>query len=258
MSCVRGSTIGHDVSQRTWQLQDGSLWREALRDLQAHGPLARHGARPPHPGDHDPDAWPDPETRQHQAHALRRAQPSRHEQPVQHALSRGCRLAGGGGRDPDHAAGGRGGNRDQRYRSPQELYGGRGRGRLCSPTPPWWHGVESTMQLGLFMMPQHPPTRTLYASWERDLALVRLADQLGYHEAWIGEHITETWENAPVPELLIAQALTMARQIALGTGVTLLPLHNPVDVAHRIAMLDHMAQGRFYWGVGVRSIPSDL
>ena len=43
------------------------------------------------------------------------------------------------------------------------------------------------MQLGLFMMPQHPPTRTLYASWERDLELVRLADQLGYHEAWL-EH----------------------------------------------------------------------
>jgi alkanesulfonate monooxygenase SsuD/methylene tetrahydromethanopterin reductase-like flavin-dependent oxidoreductase (luciferase family) len=114
------------------------------------------------------------------------------------------------------------------------------------------------MELGLFMMPQHPPTRTLYESWERDLALLQLADQLGYHEAWIGEHITETWENAPVPELLIAQAIKVTRQIILGTGVTLLPLHHPVDVAHRIAMLDHMAQGRFYWGVGVRSIPSDL
>jgi len=33
------------------------------------------------------------------------------------------------------------------------------------------------------------------------------ADRLGYHEAWIGEHITEMWENAPVPEFLIAQAL---------------------------------------------------
>jgi alkanesulfonate monooxygenase SsuD/methylene tetrahydromethanopterin reductase-like flavin-dependent oxidoreductase (luciferase family) len=87
---------------------------------------------------------------------------------------------------------------------------------------------------------------------------LQLADQLGYREAWIGEHITETWENAPVPELLIAQAIKMTRQIVLGTGVTLLPLHNPINLAHRIAMLDHMAQGRFYWGVGVRSIPSDL
>ena len=114
------------------------------------------------------------------------------------------------------------------------------------------------MELGLFMMPQHPPTRTLYDSWQRDFDLLCLADQLGYHEAWIGEHITETWENAPVPELLIAQALKMTQHLILGTGVTLLPLHDPVDLAHRIAMLDHMAQGRFYWGIGVRSIPSDL
>jgi alkanesulfonate monooxygenase SsuD/methylene tetrahydromethanopterin reductase-like flavin-dependent oxidoreductase (luciferase family) len=48
------------------------------------------------------------------------------------------------------------------------------------------------MKLGLFMMPQHPPSRSLYESWERDLELLTLADQLGYHEAWIGEHITES------------------------------------------------------------------
>jgi len=38
----------------------------------------------------------------------------------------------------------------------------------------------------------------------------------------------------------------------------MLPLHHPVDTAHRIAMLDHMARGRFYWGIGVRSLPTDL
>jgi alkanesulfonate monooxygenase SsuD/methylene tetrahydromethanopterin reductase-like flavin-dependent oxidoreductase (luciferase family) len=119
-----------------------------------------------------------------------------------------------------------------------------------------WGGTDHGT--GLVYDAATPPIRTLYESWERDLPLLQLADRLGYHEAWIGEHITETWENAPVPELLIAQALKMTRQIILGTRVTLLPLHNPVDVAHRIAMLDHMAQGRLYWGVGVRSIPSDL
>jgi alkanesulfonate monooxygenase SsuD/methylene tetrahydromethanopterin reductase-like flavin-dependent oxidoreductase (luciferase family) len=70
--------------------------------------------------------------------------------------------------------------------------------------------------------------------------------------------IPGTPPNAPVPELLIAQAIKMTQNLILGTGVTLLPLHDPVNLAHRIAMLDHMAQGRFYWGIGVRSIPSDL
>jgi len=114
------------------------------------------------------------------------------------------------------------------------------------------------MDFGLFMMPLHPPRRSFADSYDRDTTLLVQADQLGYHEAWIGEHITETWENAPVPELLIAKALARTERIILATGVTMLPLHHPVDTAHRIAMLDHMARGRFYWGIGVRSLPTDL
>ena len=108
------------------------------------------------------------------------------------------------------------------------------------------------------MMPLHPPHRSFSDSYDRDIELMVLADRLGYHEAWVGEHITETWENAPVPELLIAKALALTERIVLATGVTLLPLHHPVDTAHRIAMIDHMARGRFYWGIGTRSIPTDV
>ena len=114
------------------------------------------------------------------------------------------------------------------------------------------------MQFGLFMMPLHPPERSFVDSWDRDLAQIVLADRLGYHEVWIGEHLTERWENAPAPELLIAQALVKTERIILATGVTLLALHNPVEVAHRIAMLDHLARGRFYWGIGGGAIPTDL
>ena len=114
------------------------------------------------------------------------------------------------------------------------------------------------MKFGLFMMPLHPPTRSFADSYDRDIELLVLADRLGYTEAWIGEHITETWETAPVPELLISKALALTESMILATGVTLLPLHHPVDTAHRIAMLDHMARGRFYWGIGTRSAPGDL
>ena len=114
------------------------------------------------------------------------------------------------------------------------------------------------MRFGLFMMPLHPPERSFTDSYERDLAQIVLADRLGYHEVWIGEHFTERWENAPASELLIAQALLKTERIILATGVTLLALHNPVEVAHRIAMLDHLARGRFYWGIGGGAIPTDL
>ena len=114
------------------------------------------------------------------------------------------------------------------------------------------------MQFGLFMMPLHPPRRSYADSYDRDLELIVKADKLGYTEAWIGEHITERWENAPAPELLIAKASALTEKIIFGTGVTLLAIHNPVDLAHRLAMLDHLCRGRFYWGIGTRAIPTDL
>ena len=114
------------------------------------------------------------------------------------------------------------------------------------------------MQFGLFMMPLHPPHRTFADSYDRDVAQIVLADRLGFRETWIGEHLTERWENAPAPDLLIAQALALTKHIKLGTGVTLLALHNPVYLAHRIAMLDHMARGRFQWGIGGGAIPTDM
>ena len=114
------------------------------------------------------------------------------------------------------------------------------------------------MQFGLFMMPLHPPHRSYADSYDRDLDLLQAADKLGFHEAWIGEHLTERWENAPYPDLMIAKASALTENIRLATGVTLLPIHNPIELAHRIAMLDHLTRGRLYWGIGHRAIPTDL
>ena len=114
------------------------------------------------------------------------------------------------------------------------------------------------MQFGLFMMPLHPPHRAFADCYDRDIAQIVLADQLGFREAWVGEHLTERWENAPAPDLLLAQALALTKNVRLGTGVTLLALHNPVYLAHRLAMLDHLSRGRFQWGIGGGGIPTDL
>jgi alkanesulfonate monooxygenase SsuD/methylene tetrahydromethanopterin reductase-like flavin-dependent oxidoreductase (luciferase family) len=114
------------------------------------------------------------------------------------------------------------------------------------------------MQFGLFMMPLHPPHRAFADAYDRDVDQIVLADQLEYREVWVGEHLTERWENAPAPDLLIAKALALTRNVKLGTGVTLLALHDPMSLAHRLAMLDHMARGRFQWGIGGGGIPTDL
>jgi alkanesulfonate monooxygenase SsuD/methylene tetrahydromethanopterin reductase-like flavin-dependent oxidoreductase (luciferase family) len=55
------------------------------------------------------------------------------------------------------------------------------------------------MHFGLFMMPLHPPHRSFADSYQRDVEQIVLADRLGVQEAWVGEHLTERWENAPGP-----------------------------------------------------------
>ena len=113
------------------------------------------------------------------------------------------------------------------------------------------------MELGFFTMPLHPPGSNITETLDHDLEQIVILDQLGYQEAWIGEHFTFEWENIPCPELFIAKALAMTQNIVFGTGVTCMPIHNPAVVAHRIAQLDHLAHGRFRWGVGSSSTPGD-
>ena len=114
------------------------------------------------------------------------------------------------------------------------------------------------MELGYFMMPLHPPGSDFTMTLQEDLEQVVTLDALGYREAWIGEHFTAEWENIPAPDLFIAQALAMTENIILGTGVTCMPNHDPFMISHRIAQLDHMARGRFYWGVGSGGFPGDF
>lgn len=98
------------------------------------------------------------------------------------------------------------------------------------------------LKLGMFLQPSHPPERNPYDATEWDLEVIQLADQLGYNEVWIGEHYTSTWEPIPAPDLMIAQALKSTKQIKLAPGAHLLPYHHPVELAHRVAYLDHLAQ----------------
>ncbi|MBM3944162.1 MAG: LLM class flavin-dependent oxidoreductase [SAR202 cluster bacterium] len=114
------------------------------------------------------------------------------------------------------------------------------------------------MRLGYFAMPLHPPGADFTKLIHDDLEQMEVLDRLGYEEAWIGEHFTMQWEPIPSPELFIANALARTRNIKLGTGVTCMVYHNPFHLAHRIAQLDHMAKGRFQWGIGTGASPLDF
>ncbi len=113
------------------------------------------------------------------------------------------------------------------------------------------------MKLGAFLMPSHPPERGIGDGQTLDLEELQRLDSFGFEEAWIGEHFTSAWEPCPAPDLLIAQALARTSNIRLGSLGHLLPYHHPVELAHRVAYLDHMARGRYNLGVGISALPTD-
>jgi alkanesulfonate monooxygenase SsuD/methylene tetrahydromethanopterin reductase-like flavin-dependent oxidoreductase (luciferase family) len=113
------------------------------------------------------------------------------------------------------------------------------------------------MKIGALLMPSHPPERSIRDGQLMDLSDLEQLDALGFDEAWIGEHFTAAWEPCPAPDLLIAQALQRTENIRLGPLAHLLPFHHPIELAHRIAYLDHMAEGRYQLGVGIGVLPTD-
>ena len=105
--------------------------------------------------------------------------------------------------------------------------------------------------------PRTRPSAALYDGHQWDLQQLRWADELGFSEAWIGEHHTAPWEPHPAPDLLVAQALMQTKRMRIGPGGFLMPYHHPAELANRVAMLDHLAQGRLNFGVAASGLPSD-
>ncbi|MGA5001689.1 LLM class F420-dependent oxidoreductase [Streptomyces arboris] len=52
------------------------------------------------------------------------------------------------------------------------------------------------------------------------------------------------------PFVALGQAAAVTERITLGTGITLVAQHDPVDLAKQVATLDHLSGGRFTLGVG--------
>jgi limonene 1,2-monooxygenase len=113
------------------------------------------------------------------------------------------------------------------------------------------------MKFGIFLAPFHPVGQNPTLALERDLELVSRLDQLGFDEAWIGEHHSAGFEIIASPEVFIAVASQRTRHIRLGTGVSSLPYHHPLMLTDRMVLLDHLTRGRLMMGVGPGALPSD-
>jgi alkanesulfonate monooxygenase SsuD/methylene tetrahydromethanopterin reductase-like flavin-dependent oxidoreductase (luciferase family) len=113
------------------------------------------------------------------------------------------------------------------------------------------------MRLGFFTMPIHPVDKDWRISLREDREAFVLADELGFVEGYVGEHTTDRAENITSAMMFIASMIEATKRIKLGTCTINLPNTHPAAVAANVAMLDHMLDGRFIFGISPGGLLSD-
>jgi len=113
------------------------------------------------------------------------------------------------------------------------------------------------MRLGYFTMPVHPLGRDWSQTLREDREAIVHADRLGFHDAFMGEHLTDACENITNSMLFLATLIHDTKTIKLATGTTNLAQMHPVLVAGNAAMFDHLAQGRFIFGISPGALTTD-
>lgn len=113
------------------------------------------------------------------------------------------------------------------------------------------------LRFGYFIAPFHRAGTNPTLALQRDLEFIGHLDALGFDEVWLGEHHSAGSEIISSPEVFIAAAAQRAKRIRFGTGVISLAYHNPLWVADRLMLLDHLTHGRVIGGMGPGSLPTD-
>jgi alkanesulfonate monooxygenase SsuD/methylene tetrahydromethanopterin reductase-like flavin-dependent oxidoreductase (luciferase family) len=113
------------------------------------------------------------------------------------------------------------------------------------------------MRLGFFTMPLHPAQRPPSQTLQEDREAIILADRLGFHDAFVGEHLTEKSENVTNSFIFLASLVHATERIKLATGTANLSHSHPVLIASHAAMFDHLSRGRFIFGVSPGALRSD-
>ncbi|TDK64071.1 LLM class flavin-dependent oxidoreductase [Bacillus salipaludis] len=106
------------------------------------------------------------------------------------------------------------------------------------------------MTFGLFFLNSVAPWKTDAEELRDGLEQIKVADKLGFHSAWIAEHNARAYGVVSSTAVYLAAAAAQTSNIMLGSAVSRLPIHHPLQVAEDMALVDVISNGRLYLGVG--------
>ncbi|GLW62697.1 luciferase [Actinomadura rubrobrunea] len=86
--------------------------------------------------------------------------------------------------------------------------------------------------------------------YDYQIEVIELLEELGFDGVWVAEHHFRDYGVVPNIFTMLAHLAARTERLRLGTGIVVLPLHNPIHVAEEAAMVDLLSGGRLNLGVG--------
>ena len=109
------------------------------------------------------------------------------------------------------------------------------------------------MKFGYYLLNTYVPeldgdSRELYSRW---LEQIDAAEDMRFDSLWVTEHHFRLFGGMmPSPQMLLSAASQRTRRLQLGSAVSLVPMHHPLQIAEDYAMLDLLSEGRLLFGAG--------
>jgi natural product biosynthesis luciferase-like monooxygenase protein len=116
------------------------------------------------------------------------------------------------------------------------------------------------VKFGHFCLPTYLPEVDGGAAdfMRRFLGFLVESEEMGFDSIWANEHHFDPYGGiVPSPPILLAALAQRTHRVRLGTSVVVLPLHNPLEVAEQLAMVDVLSGGRLEVGLGRGFVVAD-
>ena len=123
------------------------------------------------------------------------------------------------------------------------------------------------MEFGIFTNMYHPKhwrdgkVRSEHETLRNELEYIEIADRAGFKYSWSAEHhFLDEYSHLSASESFMAYAIAKTQRIHVGSAIFNItaPVNHPARIAERVAMLDHLSEGRFEFGTGRGSSSTEV